>query len=646
VTVCRACLDELFEPGNRRYRYPFINCTDCGPRYTIIRGLPYDRSLTTMPSFPLCSECRREYEDPEDRRFHAEPNACPHCGPRCRLLDGEGNDLGAEDPVAECVRLLDGGRIVAVKGLGGFHLMADATSESAVVRLRERKHREEKPLTLMVPTVARPRELCRVRPEEESLLESPERPIVLLERLGISRIASSVAPRQSSYGVMLPYTPLQALLLDSSLYALVATSGNRSEEPIVLDDAEAVERLPRIADFFLVHNRGIHRRADDSVARVASGGTRLLRRARGYAPRSLLLRGDVPPILAVGGQLKNAICLTRGREAFLSPHVGDLDNLRAFESFRECISHLAKTLEVGPSAVAHDLHPDYLSTRWALEESGLPAIGVQHHHAHIGAVLAEHGIDESVIGIAVEGTGFGPDGTVWGGEVLVASLAGYERKWHIPHVVLPGSDRAAREPWRMALAWLHRLYGRDLFRLDIPFLDAVSRDRARRLVNAIESGVGWPLTSSCGRLFDAVAALLGLRLETSYEGQAAMELEALAGMGASGGDPPCSFDDVVRRVVEGKGRDRATLAAEFHEGVAAVLSEAAATVARDAGLSRVALGGGSFQNRILLSRVVERLEGRGLSVLAPDEVAANDGGLAIGQAAIASARLGVDASAG
>ena len=643
VTVCRACLSELFDPKDRRFRYPFINCTDCGPRYTLIRGLPYDRSLTTMAPFPLCSECRREYEDPEDRRFHAEPNACPRCGPRCRLLDGEGEELPVDDPILETVRLLEEGRIVAVKGLGGFHLMVDATSEPAVVRLRERKHREEKPLALLAASLARVHEFCRVRPDEEALLESPERPIVLLKRAENSRIAPSVAPGQSSYGVMLPYTPLQALILDSSLYAVVATSGNRSEEPIVVDDEEAVERLGDIADFFLVHDRGIHRRADDSVARVAAGRTRLLRRARGYAPRPILLRDETPSILAVGGQLKNTICLTRGREAFLSPHVGDLDNLRAFEGFRESISHLSKTLEIDPVAVVHDRNPEYLSTRWALEESGLPAIGVQHHHAHVASVLAEHGLDETVVGIAIDGTGFGGDGTVWGGEILVASLRGFERRWHLPQVVLPGGDRAAREPWRMAVAWLHRLYGRGLFDLEIPLLDAVPRDRVRRLVSAIESGFGWPLTSSCGRLFDAVAALVGLRLETSFEGQAAMELEALAeeAEDSLALESPRAVDDVVRDVVVGIQRGRAlpSIAAGFHRGLADALSGAAASIAKESGLSRVALGGGSFQNRILLSRVASRLEAQGFDVLAPIEVPANDGGLALGQAAMASATI-------
>jgi hydrogenase maturation protein HypF len=644
VTVCQKCLSELFDPADRRYRYPFINCTDCGPRYTLIRGLPYDRSLTTMASFPLCADCRREYEDPDNRRFHAEPNACPRCGPRCRLLDAAGREAFVSDPIRECLRLLEEGRIVAVKGLGGFHLVVDATSEPAVLRLRERKHREEKPFALMAASVSRVREFCRMSRREEALLESPEHPIVLLERAAGSRIAPSVAPHQSTYGVMLPHTPLQALVLDSSLYAVVATSGNRSEEPIVLDDQEAVERLSGITDFFLVHDREIHRRADDSIARVAFGRTRLLRRARGYAPRPLLLKEEVPSILAVGGQLKNTVCLTRGREAFLSPHGGDLDNIRAFEAFRDSIRHLSKTLEITPVLVAHDLHPEYLSTRWALEESDLPALGVQHHHAHIASVLAEQGLDETVVGIALDGMGFSEDGTVWGGEILVASLRSFERKWHLPQVLLPGGDRAAREPWRMAIAWLHRLYGRELFDLGLPFLEAVPRDRVRRLVAVLDSGFGWPLTSSCGRLFDAVSALTGLRLNASFEGQAAMELEAAAKESGDPIAPPdgsLPVDEVFRGVVEAiqQGRDVPSIAARFHAGLADALADAAIVVGRECGLSRVALGGGSFQNTILLSRIGARLEARGFDPLTPGEVPANDGGLALGQAAVAAATI-------
>jgi hydrogenase maturation protein HypF len=443
---------------------------------------------------------------------------------------------------------------------------------------------------------------------------------------------------------MLPHTPLQALVLDSSLYAVVATSGNRSEEPIVLDDQEAVERLSGITDFFLVHDREIHRRADDSIARVAFGRTRLLRRARGYAPRPLLLKEEVPSILAVGGQLKNTVCLTRGREAFLSPHGGDLDNIRAFEAFRDSIRHLSKTLEITPVLVAHDLHPEYLSTRWALEESDLPALGVQHHHAHIASVLAEQGLDETVVGIALDGMGFSEDGTVWGGEILVASLRSFERKWHLPQVLLPGGDRAAREPWRMAIAWLHRLYGRELFDLGLPFLEAVPRDRVRRLVAVLDSGFGWPLTSSCGRLFDAVSALTGLRLNASFEGQAAMELEAAAKESGDPIAPPdgsLPVDEVFRGVVEAiqQGRDVPSIAARFHAGLADALADAAIVVGRECGLSRVALGGGSFQNTILLSRIGARLEARGFDPLTPGEVPANDGGLALGQAAVAAATI-------
>ncbi|HXV65033.1 MAG TPA: carbamoyltransferase HypF [Vicinamibacteria bacterium] len=641
VTVCDACLGELFDCRDRRYRYPFINCTDCGPRYTLIRGLPYDRALTTMASFTLCAQCRREYEDPENRRFHAEPNACPRCGPRVRLLDGDGSPTGRmNDPISETVRRIQSGAIVAVKGVGGFHLVVDATSEDTVARLRVRKQREEKPLALMVRSLERAREICRVDPEEAALLCGPERPIVLLERLTPSPIAQSVAPGHRRFGVMLAYTPLHALLLDSPLFAVVATSGNRSEEPITISNDEALDRLGDIADFFLVHDRPIHRRADDSIARCDPRGVRLLRRARGYAPRPITLPDEAPPLLAVGGELKNTICLTRGREAFLSPHIGDLDNLEAFESFKTSIRHLSETLEIEPVAVVHDLHPDYLSTRWAIEESGLPSIAVQHHHAHIAAVMAEHGVSEKVVGIALDGTGFGPDGTVWGGEILVADRVGFERKAHLPQVVLPGGDRAAREPWRMAVAWLHRLYGREFLGMKLPFLETVSRDRVRKLVDAIEANVGWPMTSSCGRLFDAVAALLCVRQNQSYEGQAAMELEAMAegatsAVGWYEGD--FSVDDVLRHMVEGK-RDAASLAMEFHVGIAEWLALTAEQIAKESSIGRVALGGGCFQNCILLREVSKHLESAGLEVLVPSEVPANDGGLALGQAAVASAR--------
>ena len=655
IAVCDACLAELFDSSNRRYRYPFINCTDCGPRFTIIQGLPYDRPKTTMARFKMCTECQSEYDDPLNRRFHAQPNACPACGPRLMLSHARGDRIDCSDPIVESVWRVAAGDTLAVKGIGGFHLAVDATNDQAVQRLRLRKHREEKPLALMARSLARVAEFCELSEEEARLLAGPEKPIVLLKKRAApwGPIADSVAPGQATLGVMLPYTPLHALLLDSSLSAIVLTSGNLSEEPIAYQDGEARQRLRDVADVVLTHDRDIHRRADDSVARVAAGGVRILRRARGYAPRPVALRRAVPSLLAVGAQLKSTICLTRGREAFLSPHIGDLDHLEAFGSFRSTVEHLRRALEIEPVAVVHDLHPDYLSTRWALEESGLPAVGVQHHHAHIAAVLAEHGVEDAVVGLSLDGTGFGIDGQVWGGEVLVADLRGFVRAAHIPYVPLLGGEAAVREPWRMALAWLYRIYGHELFDLEIPLLAALDKDRARRLLDAQDSGLRWPLTSSCGRLFDAVAALCGVRMRTSYEGQAAMELEGVAETAMGDAEEPPKVepaksrvleipaDSIVRSVVSEltHGLSPGEVAARFHKRLADVLVSTAASVARDSSLARVALGGGCFQNRILLTEVHRGLRNEGLEILVPSQVPANDGAIALGQAAVAAARM-------
>jgi hydrogenase maturation protein HypF len=651
IAVCDACLAELFDPSNRRHRYPFINCTDCGPRFTLIQGLPYDRPKTTMARFQMCAACQSEYDDPLDRRFHAQPNACAQCGPKLLLFDAEGSRIVSSDPIAESVQHLAAGDILAVKGIGGFHLAVDATNDPAVQRLRSRKHREEKPLALMARSLARVAEFCEWNDGEAELLIGPERPIVLLRRRSTasSLIADSVAPGQASLGVMLPYTPLHALLLDSALHAIVLTSGNLSEEPIAYQDPEARQRLAEVADVVLTHDREIHRRADDSVARVAIGGVRLLRRARGYAPRPVALRRPVSSVLAVGAQLKSTICLTRGQEAFLSPHIGDLDNVQAFDAFKSMVKHLSHTLEVEPVAVAHDLHPDYLSTRWALAEADLPALGVQHHHAHVAAVLAEHGLEGPVVGLALDGTGFGVDGQVWGGEVLVADLLGFVRAAHLPYVPLLGGEAAVKEPWRMALAWLHRIYGRDLFDLQIPLMASIDRDGARRLLDAHESGFPWPLTSSCGRLFDAVAALTSVKTHVNYEGQAAMELEGAAEPfslnediepieGRAGEVPVESMVSAAVTELE-HGLAPGKVAARFHLRLAAALVRVAASVAKERSLDRVALAGGCFQNRILLTEVHRGLRNEGLEVLVPSQVPANDGGIALGQAAVAAARM-------
>lgn len=611
AATCDQCLRELFDPCDRRYRYPFLNCTDCGPRFTIVTAVPYDRASTTMSGFPLCSACRTEYEDPADRRFHAEPTACSDCGPRLSM------------PLEEAVGLLREGRIVAVKGLGGYHLACDATSEDAVVRLRSRKLRDEKPLAVMTTA---PASLADLAEEEWALLESPARPIVLAQGRADAGLAPSIAPGSPWLGLMLPYTPLHHLLCHDLGGPLVMTSGNRSDEPIAIDDGDARRRLGGIADAFLSHDRPIHRRCEDSVVRAAFP----LRRSRGYAPQALPLpRSTSTAIVAAGAELKSTFCVARGAEAFLSPHLGDLDNEAAFRAFRADLALYLEMLGVEPSAVACDLHPDYLSTRWALDQ-GLPIVEVQHHHAHAAACLAEHGETDEVLAVVLDGTGFGTDGTLWGGEILRCDLAGFERVGHLEAVPLPGGEAAVREPWRMAAAYLERA-GRP-----VPF-ERWPLVRESLKVNA-------PLSSGAGRLFDAVAALLGVRSRVSYEGQAAIELEHLAGA-VPAGAYECRVEggvivgsDLVARAHDdlAAGRPREEIAAAFHEGVASAFT-AACAAARSAGT--VVLSGGTFQNLRLLAALRERLAQEGFRVLSHARVPPNDGGVSYGQAAVATTRL-------
>ena len=611
VATCDACLAELFDPADRRYRYPFLNCTDCGPRFTIVRGVPYDRPLTTMAGFPLCADCRREYENPADRRFHAEPIACPACGPHL--------DLPLEDAVGV---LLDGG-IVAVKGLGGYHLACAAESEEAVTRLRARKRREEKPLAVMTSDPGR---LARPTPAEEKLLRSRARPIVLVARLRGAPVAESVAPGSPWLGLMLPYTPLHHLLCADSGRALVMTSGNLTDEPIAVDDADARRRLGGIADLFLTHNRPIHRRCEDSVVRAAFP----IRRSRGYAPTALSLpvAADAP-LVAVGAELKSTFCVARGNEAFLSAHLGDLSSESAYAAFRADLALYLDMLGVEPAAVACDLHPDYLATRWAWDQ-GIPVVEVQHHHAHAAACLAEHGETGAALAVVLDGTGYGPDGTICGGEVLRCDLSGLERVAHLDPVPLPGGETAVREPWRVAAAYLERS-GRP-----VPW--------ARWELVRQSLDVNAPLSSGAGRLFDAVSALLGVRERVSYEGQAAIELEHLSGDRQAapyecriehgvvhGADLVAAAHDDLRA-----GRERAEIAAAFHEGVAAAFARACTEAG---GAATAVLSGGCFQNVRLLESLRRRLEAEGLRVLTHTAVPPNDGGVSYGQAAVAAARL-------
>jgi hydrogenase maturation protein HypF len=652
--LCADCRREILDPGDRRHRYAFTNCTNCGPRWTIIGRIPYDRPFTSMAPFAMCPDCAREYHDPRDRRFHAQPNACPACGPRLRL---EGGDVDpAADPLREAARLLAAGRILAVKGLGGFHLAARADDQAAVLRLRARKGREAKPLALMVADLDAARELAHAGEEEAALLASPRAPIVLLERRPGAALAPAVAPGHRRLGVMLAYTPLHLLLLaevrDLGVGALVMTSGNAGDEPICLGDDEARARLADIADAWLLHDRAILRRADDSVVEVVGRGALLHRRSRGYAPLPVLLAGRGAPVLAVGPELKNTVCLLKENRAFLSPHVGDLQNLAAYGFFQESLRTLQELLECEPETIAHDLHPGYLSTRWAREqarEAGKRLVGVQHHHAHLAAVLAEHGHREPALGLILDGTGYGTDGTIWGGEILAGNAAACTRVGHLSCVPLPGGDAAIRHPRRIALSHLHAAYGDEL--PDLPFL----ADQETALVmRMVDGGVNSPLTSSCGRLFDAVAALTGGWREVRYEAQAAIELTALTTAAAveaarsyaweidEAGEGlllPCG--PIIRGVVADvqAGAGAAEISARFHRTLLDLLAEAARRAARLTGLRTVALGGGSFQNRVLAGLLPPRLEAAGLRPLLPRVLPPNDGAVSLGQAAVARAGL-------
>jgi len=654
LATCGDCLDELLEPADRRYRYPFINCTNCGPRFTIIRGVPYDRPKTTMASFEMCPACRAEYDDPGNRRFHAQPNACAACGPRLALWDAEGNPLDADDPLGEAKQLLFDGCVVAVKGLGGYHLACDATSAEAVEKLRSRKYREDKPFAVMARDVAVARRYCEMSDDELELLTSEKRPIVLLRKREPCHLPDAIAPQNRYLGVMLPYTPLHHLLFDDDVEILVMTSGNRADEPIAYRDDKVVEHLAGIADYYLTHDRAIGRRVDDSVTRVFRGREYAVRRSRGYVPLPLELgRTYKTSVLAVGAELKNTFCMTKGSQAFVSHHVGDLENVATLEAFEEGIAHFREMFDVEPAAVARDLHPDYLASRYAVA-SGLPEVVVQHHHGHVASVLADAGYYEGkVIGVAFDGAGLGDDGAVWGGEFLVADLAGYERAAHLRYVPLPGGDAAAREPWRMALAWLRELYGDDALRRPLPFLDDIPEGRREMVLEAAAKGVNAPPTSSMGRLFDAVAALAGIRNFVNYEGQAALEFEQQVACEEDGAYE-FSYDDgkplvidaapVIEAVVADvrAGTAPGAIAARFHNAVAAMAADVASRLRDEYGLSAVALGGGCFQNITLLRKLVPTLEGAGFDVLIHERVPTNDGGLSLGQAAAALARLEKD----
>jgi hydrogenase maturation protein HypF len=643
LATCHDCLAEVFDVRNRRYRYPFTNCTACGPRYTIIAGLPYDRAATTMRGFKMCADCEREYTDAKDRRFHAQPNACPACGPHLALWSHEGAELAIRyDALLRAATAIREGKIVAVKGLGGFHLMVDARNDEAVKRLRERKRREEKPFALMVPSFTEALRYCTASEGEQRLLRSPESPIVLLPRRpGRTPIAASVAPGNPLLGVMLPYTALHHILLRELDFPVVATSGNLSEEPICTDEYDAVTRLAGIADLFLVHDRPILRHVDDSIVREVAGRELVLRRARGFAPLPVGLGRESEPVLAVGAHQKNTIAAALGAQAFVSQHIGDLETEGSHHAFRQVIAAFERLYDFTPTRVACDLHPDYASTQHAVS-LGLPLLRVQHHHAHVLACMAENRLAPPLLGIAWDGSGMGEDGTVWGGEFLHLTGKGATRVAHLRPFLLPGSEKAVREPRRVALALLFEIFGDDSIVVDAPTVRAFSPSELATLRTMLDRQLNSPVTTSAGRLFDAFASLLGLRQVAAFEGQAAMELEyALAGGADDERLPFAVKSERDRLVLDWEPAVRAVLATPMPQAVAAtrfhnMLVEMAVEVAQRIGESTIVLSGGCFQNRYLTERMVARLRAVGHRPYWHQRVPPNDGGIALGQIVAAS----------
>jgi hydrogenase maturation protein HypF len=647
IAICDDCKKEVLDETDRRFGYAFTNCTNCGPRYSIIKDVPYDRPKTTMGAFTMCVDCQKEYDDPLNRRFHAQPNACADCGPGYRLLDRTGNAIKGE-PLKRVHAFIMQGCIAAVKGIGGYHLACDAKNEKAVAVLRKRKFREDKPFAVMCGSMMAAKSICEISADEEKLLRSPIAPIVLLRKKTSCDeiLAAEVAPGNPCLGIMLPYAPVHYLLLAKE-DIWVMTSANRSEEPIAFRDGDAQERLGAIADVFLVHNREIHSRVDDSVMRMVQGAPYLMRRSRGMAPAPIRLAEKSISVLACGAEMKNTFCLTKGSAAFVSEHIGDLANQVTFRSYTGIIEHYKHLFEIVPRLLACDMHPEYLSTKYAHELSSdvLPLIEVQHHHAHIASVLAEHGEMDKVIGVAFDGTGYGDDACIWGGEFLLADCKSYERFGHFCYLPLPGGEKAAKEPWRQALWVLYLLYGDDLAKYQPEFVSTLPPNW-QLLVQATKSGLNAPLSSSAGRLFDTAGSLLGIRNVNHYEGQSAIELERLAN-GAVGDVLPykitaeseIDFLPVFRVLVENQTKQtRAELAMSFHETMAAAIVDMVQRMSRATGIRKVALSGGVFQNKTLLDRVAARLPDE-YSMLLNRKVPPNDGGLSLGQAAVAIANM-------
>jgi len=656
LATCPECLAEVFESENRRYLYPFTNCTNCGPRFTIIRDIPYDRPMTTMSRFTMCPECQAEYDDPLDRRFHAQPNACSKCGPSLQLTNPDGTLLPCTDPLHKAAELLNQGYIVAVKGLGGFQLACDATNQEAVARLRERKKRPGKPLALMMASIAEIERHCYVSAEEAELLLSSNAPIVLLKwRKDASNVTPLVAENNKYLGVMLPYTPLHHILMRYAARPLVMTSGNLSEEPICQDNEEALRRLHGIADYFLLHNRDIHARYDDSVYLVERGTARAIRRARGYAPSPISLPFKARQVLATGAEEKNTFCLTKDEYASLSQHIGDMDNEETVAHFENTFDLYQRLFRVQPEVIAYDLHPEYVSTKYALKyaaDKGLKAVGVQHHHAHIVSCLVENGFDGPVIGIAFDGVGYGSDDNLWGGEFLVCDHSSFERAAHLEYVPMPGGVAAIRKPYRMALGYIYSLLGPETPLDGLPILSEIPADEIQIIKTQLERRLYSPLTSGAGRLFDAVSALAGVRGQIDYEAQAVIELEMTAPDHMTQFKPyPFTMDkekpaviklhDLISTMINDvrDGAEPDMVSARFHLTMAQIILKTCRLISQQSGLKTVALSGGVFQNRLLFNLAVDALEKEGFNVLTHRLVPCNDGGISLGQAVIANNQL-------
>lgn len=644
--VCPDCLRELFDPSDRRYLYPFINCTNCGPRYSIITATPYDRPNTTMTAFPLCPECEKEYSDPSDRRFHAQPVACQRCGPELKLLDAAGEPLASE-PLATAVKMLQEGAIVAIKGVGGYHLAVDPFNHAAVSELRRRKKRDEKPFALMTDSIEKAKKIAQLNRTEELLLSGRERPIILLRKQQDNSLSPEIAPANDYFGVMLPSAPLYYLLLRDNFDALVMTSANLSDDPIIYKNADALEQLSAVADFFLTHNREIFAPSDDSVIRVFRTHPLMMRRSRGYVPRPVMIPEVDKSVLALGGELKSAVCLASGEQAFLSRHIGDLKSAATLASFPESIAALGKITGITPEIVAHDLHPDYHSTVFAATLPG-KKIAVQHHHAHLASCMAENRLEGDVIGVIFDGAGYGSDGTIWGGEFLTGGYKEFSRAGHLRQMAMPGGDLAAREPYRMALSLLFQIYGDKLFEIPLQVTQHILPEQRGLFLQMLRKGINSPMTSSCGRLFDAVAALLGLRGVMSYEGQAAIELEGVAEKGSCNKayrfeiatvgssiilDWIPIIEDIVNDLLEKCSLP--DISATFHHSLAVASGAVCREIRSSSGLDRVVLSGGVFQNRLFSEEMVTLLEKEGFSVYTHRLVPPNDGGVALGQAMIA-----------